>query len=198
MDRADLSAVPPGNPPESDRLSALEDQLRPGESILWHSIQHPRLIGSNLPVLLFAIPWTAFALFWTGMAWTITRSAPGDDPIATFFPLFGLPFILVGVGMLSLPMLRYLSAKRTMFAVTTERLIRLYKGKGIILESVPPHRIAKVTKKKRKAPHGTLTVKLKGKAADYEPSGKRFIMSDIEHPDIAKRFIKELAAQAKD
>lgn len=36
-----------------------------------------------------------FGVFWTIMAYSITRGAP--EPFATFFPLFGVLFIIIGI-----------------------------------------------------------------------------------------------------
>ncbi len=36
-----------------------------------------------------------FGIFWTVMAYSMTRNAP--EPFATFFPLFGVLFVLVGI-----------------------------------------------------------------------------------------------------
>jgi hypothetical protein len=52
------------------------------------------------------------------------------------FPLFGTPFIVVGVGMLSLPFLPVFVARRTLFAVTDQRLLRIYLGGRLRTKSV--------------------------------------------------------------
>lgn len=36
-----------------------------------------------------------FGIFWTIMAYSITRDAPG--PVGTFFPLFGVLFVIIGI-----------------------------------------------------------------------------------------------------
>jgi hypothetical protein len=57
-------------------------------------------------VFAFAIPWTGFAIFWTVGAATMLlfgRHGTGFTLIGMFFPLFGLPFIGVGVWLLTSP-----------------------------------------------------------------------------------------------
>ena len=181
------------------KITALKQELRPGERIAWQSIQYPRLTGAPMAIFLFAIPWTAFALFWIGTAWFMTRSVDGaTDPLAMVFPLFGLPFVFVGMGMMATPFLRYISAKRTIFAVTNQRIIRLYKRKGVLCQSVPAKRIGKVKLFDGKDGHDTLQITLKGKAADFEPKGAKFVIRDIKNAEAAKKFIKRLAEQSSD
>ena len=183
-----------------DALAELQREMQPGERVLWKSKQHPRLFGiASMATWLFAIPWTGFALFWMGMAWFITRSGEGPtDTIAYLFPLFGLPFVLIGLSMFAKPVLRYFGAKYTVFAVTNQRVIRLFKRKGVLTQSVPPERIGKVKIIEDDDGYGTISFKLKGKAGDYEPKGSRFVLYEVEDVDRAKKLIRDLAKSAKD
>ena len=183
-----------------DIFAALQREMRPGERVLWKSRQHQRLFGSgSIAAWFFAIPWTAFSLFWTGMAYFLTRSngAP-SDPMAVLFPAFGLPFVAIGVGMLTQPFLRYFGAKYTVFAVTNQRVIRLFKRDSVLVQSVPAERIGKVKIIEDDDAHGTLSFKLKGKAGDYEPKGSKFVLHEVDDVDRAKKLIRELAKSAKD
>jgi hypothetical protein len=96
-------------------------QLEAGERLLWHGRPDPKrqLLGS-LAVMLFGIPWTAFALFWTGAASGLIW---GDRQLGwhSLFGLFGVPFVLVGLGMLTSPYWTYQKAQRTVYAITNRR-----------------------------------------------------------------------------
>ena len=60
----DLSA-----PPAADPLKlALERELHGNERVLWSGKQLARVSWGGLAIWLFAVPWTAFAVFWTVMA----------------------------------------------------------------------------------------------------------------------------------
>lgn len=99
----------------------VEAELASGERVTWAEQPIPgRLARSALPIMLFAIPWTLFALFWIGGAWAATSRGGGADQL---FPLFGLPFVLVGVAMLSSPYWAARSAKRTAYVLTDRRAI---------------------------------------------------------------------------
>ena len=179
--------------------AALQLEMRAGERILWKSRQHPKLFGSgSIAAWLFAIPWTAFALFWTGMAWSITRSGDGpQDSMSYLFPFFGIPFILIGLGMFGRPVLRNIAAKYTILAITNQRVIRFLKRKNILVQSVPPHRIGQITVLRGKE-HGTVSFKLKGKAGDYEPKGARFVLYEVEDVGQAEDLIRDLKRSATD
>ena len=76
--------------PNTERLLAAE--LRPGENILWQSSSDPRRsFRMGMVIMLFAVPWTAFAVFW------MVKASQGG----AFFALFGVPFVLIGCAMLS-------------------------------------------------------------------------------------------------
>jgi hypothetical protein len=84
----------------------------------------------NLPIWLFAIPWTAFALFWEVMAlgglfgFGGPKAAQGSW-MAGLFALFGLPFVLVGLGMMGAPFWMAHRARRSVWVVTAKRIAHL-------------------------------------------------------------------------
>jgi hypothetical protein len=127
--------------PATQRL--LEGELKPGETVLWQSApiaRRHRMMA--LPIFLFAIPWTAFSVFWMAMA------ASGSG----FFALFGLPFLLIGVGMLCSPWWAARLARRTAYALTTDRAIILTPapfGSGISVRSFAPADLAGVERVQR-------------------------------------------------
>jgi len=103
------------------RLEA-EKELEPGEKLLWFGRPDPlRASLSTIGTFLFGIPWTAFALFWTfgAMGFNI-KNLSRMGPMS-LFPLFGIPFILIGAGMLLSPVLAYLENKRTLYIITDRR-----------------------------------------------------------------------------
>lgn len=137
-----------------DDLDArVRSELENGEQLLWVGQPRPgRFVRQTLPVVLFGIPWTAFALLWTGMAtWGALwgnagaqQAGPGID-FSICFPLWGIPFILIGLGMLSSPLWARREAKRTCYALTDRRVI-LFEADVFRSIEVRSYRPAALTK----------------------------------------------------
>ncbi len=117
-----------------DAQRRIDGELSPGETLLWAGQPSPgRMARQGIVPMLFGIPFTAFALFWTAMAGGfaflfngVARSAGGSGAFAApflLFPLFGLIFVAVGLGLLLSPLWLSLGAKRTLYAVTSQRVI---------------------------------------------------------------------------
>ncbi len=153
---------------QPDRFEALlRQELAPGERLLWHSRAIPRAKRGSMASILFAIPWTAFAVFWTAMAFTLTRAGTGgsaDGLMKWAFPAFGLPFIAVGLFMFARPLLSRMAAARTAYGITNQRVIQLMARRGVLSESVPLTRIATFTRHERSDGSGTLQLSLSGAA----------------------------------
>ena len=146
---------------EPELRRALESELADGERIVWLRQPVPWLIWrGTLVLLIFAIPWTAFAVFWTvaaaGGIWN--RGAAPASWFHYVFPLWGLPFILVGLAMLSTPWLAARGARRTVYAITDRRAI-VWMGKGwgkMEVQSFEPKRLLSLTRTARANGSGDL------------------------------------------
>ena len=98
--------------------SVIDRELDSGERVVWSGM--PRAVCFTLAstgAFVFGIPWTAFALFWMGAAAAGTMNAEEDIGFMTFFPLFGLPFVLVGFGLLSAPLWAYRKGLNTAYVL---------------------------------------------------------------------------------
>ncbi len=106
------------------------NELEPGEQLKWVGAPEPtRMMIQSLPILVFAIPWTAFALFWMAMALSSVSRSPIHSGVSMIFPLFGLPFVLIGLCMLSAPVWARRKARRTVYAVTDRRAMIILTGR---------------------------------------------------------------------
>jgi hypothetical protein len=113
-------------PPELD--DRVRGELSQGERLLWVGQPNPRRMARfGWLITLFGIPFAGFAVFWTVMASNIlggVGNAPGPFRwLSLIFPLFGVPFIIVGLGMLSAPFWIARAARRTCYAITDRRAI---------------------------------------------------------------------------
>ena len=80
----------------------IQSELKPGEAVVWAEQPHARkYMRQGFWWWLFFIPWTAFALFW--MAGAAGFQFPDFSHGQGLFALFGVPFVLIGLGGLGLP-----------------------------------------------------------------------------------------------
>jgi hypothetical protein len=112
------------------------DEMQPGERLLWSDQPDPaRHLKRNLAVSLFSIPWTAFAVFWTIAAAGFKVPDFSNFGIHIIFPLFGIPFVLVGLGMLTSPYRAFRKARRTVYAITNRRAMIIHFGRSKLVQS---------------------------------------------------------------
>src|SRR5713226_4413878 len=105
-----------------------QSELQPGESLCWTGVADPRRATlSAIPAALFGIPFAGFALFWINGAYhassSISKSPNAFAKSFSFFPLFGLPFLLVGLAIVLAPLWAYLKGRSTVCAVTNQRVM---------------------------------------------------------------------------
>ena len=137
-------------------LDEVEKELSKRESILWMSKPRAASIGKqHLPQFLFAIPWTAFSLFWMAGASGLLFDSDVREQVnemSTFemiFPLFGLPFLGIGLWMLLKPVLAVKNAGRVLYAVTNERAFEMQLGSGKTITSYYPEDIGRIERSEK-------------------------------------------------
>jgi hypothetical protein len=126
-----------------DLATRVEEELESGERLLWTGQPRPgRFFLQSLPAFLFGIPWTMFAVFWTLLASGMFfgqdapgPEGPGGQESMGLFALFGVPFILIGLGLLSSPFWAHRKAKRTVYAITEKRALIFEGGMGTKVRS---------------------------------------------------------------
>jgi len=111
-----------------DLQARAQGELEPGEKLLWVGRPDARRVGmQSIGLLFFGIVWTAFSIFWVAMAFVGTSQSHSPGSIA--FPLFGVPFVLIGCCMLAAPFWAYRKGLTTVYAVTNRRAL-IISGAG--------------------------------------------------------------------
>jgi hypothetical protein len=128
-------------------MQKLRTELRAGEKIVW--AEQPiagQMMKTSFWLWLFFMPWTLFALFWTAGASGFRWPDFSRLHIFSFFPLFGLPFIFIGLCGLSTPLWIQNKAKNTVYAVTNLRLLICVFGKTINIQAFHPKDVTHINR----------------------------------------------------
>lgn len=134
-----------------DLEQKLDRELQAGESVIYKGMPIPRFFRiDTLGIFLFAIPWTAFAIFWMcgAAGFKIPDFSNGFNPVM-LFPLFGLPFVGVGLAMLSAPFISYLTETKTIYAITNKRVIIISGIKTIEIQSFALDKLEGIIRRER-------------------------------------------------
>ena len=172
----------------------LERKLDAEESVKWKGVPVPRLFKlESIILFLFAIPWTAFSIFWIFAAagFGMPDLSGGFKP-ELVFPLFGIPFVLIGFGMMSAPIWSYLHDKSIIYAVTDKRVIIISGSRNVKTLSMAAENIKQITTNERGETGDlifghNLWENARQKRKVYEPG-----FYNIQNADEAHRAIKEL------
>ncbi|MFO0829190.1 MAG: hypothetical protein U0572_13705 [Phycisphaerales bacterium] len=181
----------------SDLRDLVERELEPSERLLWMEQPIPRFFsGASLGAFLFAIPWTAFAIFWIcgAAGFKVPDLSKGG---ASLFPLFGLPFVLIGLAMLSTPIWAYRGMRRTIYVVTDRRAIVFEGGRKTTIRSFEPSRLKDVFRREKRDGSGDvvfeqgLTTGPRGSSRSYDLG-----FLGVRDPRSVEQIVKKLSQQA--
>lgn len=107
-----------------DAQMIIQKELDFGERLLWAGTPKQGMIfrGSDVFMVPFSLLWGGFAIFWEIMALQIPSEKAGA--VSIVFPLFGIPFVLVGLYLIFGRFI-YDSMKRakTFYGLTDQRAI---------------------------------------------------------------------------
>ena len=137
----------------------IKTELEIGERIDWCEMPVKAFFTpQSVASVLFGIPWTAFAVFWTVAAGIGTISIKGGISVFTLFPLFGIPFILIGIGMLSAPLFTYFKSRKTVYVITDRRAITFEGGRSTVIRSYTPQKLQSLYRNEKRDGVGDVIV----------------------------------------
>jgi hypothetical protein len=121
----------------------IDNELQPREFIRWVEQPIPRFFtAASIAGILFGIPWTSFAIFWlwAALGFQLPDLREGLQP-QHLFALFGVPFVIIGFGMLSSPLWVWWAARKTVYLVTDKRGISIQGGWYTTIRSYLPYQL---------------------------------------------------------
>ncbi len=147
---------------------------------------------------LFAVPWTAFSLFWESMAIRQFLSArqPGWGGMVAV--LWGVPFVVIGLGMMGAPFWAWRQAKRSVWILTNQRLALVTQGRrAMTIRSIYPDDILQIVRTEHE--DGTGTLKLEYQAtrdSDGDRKERNDIIAGVADVRGVEALIRSLKAEA--
>lgn len=176
---------------------ALERELRSDEPVVWHGWQLGRLELRTFWLYLFAVPWTVFSVLWTTVAFGAMASSGEHGPgwIGWAFPLFGLPFVGIGVAMLARPFVPLMQKGRVLYVVTDRRVLKLRMGHELEVQTVPADRVGYTIRHEKSDGTGRLQIAVKiGKDSDGDRQTEYFEISNVADVMGAQRALNRISA----
>jgi hypothetical protein len=177
--------------------TALRQELAPGERILWSARPDPKRMRAVFLIWTFAIPWTLFSLFWEGTALSamIAGFVKNDSNFTwlfIIFPIFGLPFVGIGLWMMNKPFAALADARHTLHMLTDKRIMTLTMRGDKSLKSVEVNKCGPITRKEKPDGWGSLSIETGShRDSDGDKVTDTFALYGI--PDVAKleRLLRE-------
>ncbi|MDR2641831.1 MAG: hypothetical protein LBC74_03450 [Planctomycetaceae bacterium] len=128
----------------------IDNELENGEIIEWITQPIPRYFtNDSLRQSFVAIPFLVIALFFTFLS--------AQDGLFAIY--IGIPFILIGVGLLLSPVWTRRKLLRTVYAITNRRVITLErKGFSFDITSYEPDELTEIHRKQKKDGTGDIFV----------------------------------------
>jgi PH (Pleckstrin Homology) domain-containing protein len=139
----------------TDAQFRAQSELESGESLAWSGTADPRRAAlTALPAALFGIPFAGFALFWMSQAFRATSAMTHNTHNSfargfSVFPIFGIPFLLIGLAITLAPLWAFLTGRNTVYAVTNRRVMVISGSKSRAVKSFTPADISSVEHRER-------------------------------------------------
>jgi hypothetical protein len=181
--------------PEDLQLMA-RNELEPGEFIEWSGQPDPVLFTpASIGVSVFGIPFTAFAVFWI---WSASQFRPaGFVTPFDLFPLFGIPFVLVGVVMLTMPFWARRAALKTIYVITDRRAITIDGLWTRTIRSYPPERLNDLYRRDHRDGTGDVIIsRREWRDSDGDRRSEELGFLRISDAKDVERRLRTLASQA--
>lgn len=175
-----------------------EAELRGDERVAWAGQPVFRWLSAGVLVpTLFAVPFTGFAVFWIVGAAYVTSTSPAGRGPWSLFPLFGIPFVLIGFGLFTTPYWLARSMRRTVYLVTDRRAIvlggRLFGGTRS--RSFEPDQVARMERNERGDGSGDLIFEVRTQRRGTDVSTVRHGFLSVarvrEVEDVLRRTLLE-------
>ncbi|MFA5857513.1 MAG: hypothetical protein WC955_00440 [Elusimicrobiota bacterium] len=160
--------------------AVFQDELLERERVVWTGKPDPNIIfgAEDWFMIPFSIFWTGFSLVWEAAACGMffvnkhsgTNTIPsGIDLFTYIFPLFGLPFVLIGLYLLFGRFIyKHYLRKKTFYAVTDQRVIIVTTLGNKNMRALELDKIEEISKTVNSTGRGTLVFGISTSFINYD------------------------------
>jgi len=179
-----------------DLQNLISRELERDEKVVWSAMPKPRYFaGPAAGAFAFAIPWTAFSVFW--MAGAAGFKIPQFNQGIDFFPLFGLPFFLIGIGMLSSPLWAYRKQLKTVYLITDRRAITIDGGRTSTIRSYLPENLKDIFRREHRDGTGDVIInRIAWKDSDGDKQMQDLGFLRIQNAKSVETMLKTMAERS--
>lgn len=149
----------------SEIQSKINQELKRGEVVKWAGQPNlEKFLGKAMAgrflIWLFFIPWTVFSVFWIAGAAGFKIPDFSQPSFELFFPLFGVPFLLIGIfGLASpffLPFFLKKKAASMVYLITNLRAVIIQGTKTTTYKSYYPKQLTNLERTENPDGSGTI------------------------------------------
>lgn len=172
----------------------LDKELYPSERIRWIGQPVPQFwTAASITSVIFAIPWTSFSIFWMwgALGFRFPDLSNGFQP-QYLFALFGVPFVLIGVGMLSSPWWVRHEAHHTVYLITDQRVILIQGAWSTTVRSYFPDQLNDLYRKEHSNGTGDVILGVRRrKDSDGDMWTEEIGFLGVQHPQAVERSLRQ-------
>ncbi len=176
----------------------IDKEVDSREIIRWIQQPLPRFFLTlySFLMILFAIPWTSFSLFWLwgALGSQLPDLREGFKP-EYLFALFGVPFVVIGFSMLLSPLWGWLAALNTVYIVTNKRAISLeYNWFNTTIRNYYPNQLNNLYRQERQDGIGDVIIGIRQwrDSGGYHRSEELGFLN-IRNPSEVETLLRQLA-----
>jgi hypothetical protein len=174
----------------------IDREIEAGEFIKWIEQPLPHFFTSrSVTSFLMGIPFTAFSIFWIyAAAGFKVPDLRGGIKFEHIFALWGVPFILFGLWMLTSPLREWLKAFRTVYLITDKRAISIESGWFTTIRNYTPAQLKDLYRKERGDGTGDVVITTRLRRGNEGNSWTEEIgFMNVRNPREVERLLQQLA-----
>lgn len=177
-------------------------ELEPGETVIWCDRPVPKYFTeASIPAFVIGIPWTLLLgfLLWASLGlppFDLQDCQNCDNSDGIVSAIIMLPFVFLGLLMLTAPISCRNMSFKTLYVVTDRRAIVINAWKKLKVKNVMPESLARLILEENKDGTGHIYIETESHSNRIGPS-KIELFLDVRESGKVEALLRELAAHSR-